>query len=56
MKHQLTFNFFETEAGARAFCECWNKQQTYYMRKKHPAHFTPWQSGAESKFIAWYYN
>ena len=56
-KYQLTFEFHSTEEQAAAACERLNKTATPYMRKHHPAHYTPWESldGRESKFIVWFH-
>lgn len=40
IKYRYTFDFVKTEAEAVKRCEQINKGSTYYMRKKHPAHFT----------------
>jgi hypothetical protein len=57
MTYYKTFEFFDTAEQAENFCIAWNKEQTPYIRKRRPAHFTPWasQDGKENKFIAWYY-
>ena len=54
-RYRLTFDFHDTAEQAQAFCDRINENR--YLRKNHPAHFTPWTSrdGSESKFIAWYY-
>ena len=54
-RYRKTFEFCETEEEAQAFCATQNK--SYYIRKHHPAHYTPWSSrdGKERKFVAWYY-
>lgn len=53
-RYSLTFRFFDTEHQAEIFCN--RENQNSYIRKRHPAHFTPWESsdGKEKKFIAWY--
>lgn len=55
--YRTTFNFVETEEEAKQLCERINKSYTYYMRKTHPAHFTPWKD-AEGKstynYVVWY--
>lgn len=55
-KYRKTFEFFDTEEQAQAFCDTENKSASPYVRKKYPAHYTPWssQDGKEHKFIAWY--
>ena len=53
--YRLTFDFVETEEQAQALCDSINARQTRYMRKKHPAHYTPWDSqDGEHIFIVWY--
>lgn len=56
-KYRLTFEFAETEEKAIKLCEQINKNYTYYMRKNHPAHYTPW-SDKENKskyhFVVWF--
>lgn len=56
-KYRSTFDFFDTEEQAKAFCDRYNSEASAYVRKKYQAHYTPWQSqnGKEHKFIAWYY-
>ena len=57
-KYITTFEFFDTEEQAKEFCETKNMNSSYYVRKNHPAHYTPWssQDGTENKFIVWYVN
>lgn len=57
MKKQYTFDFVNTEEEAQKKCEAINTRQSYYMRKKHPAHYTPWTSkdGSEHLFVVFYY-
>lgn len=56
MRYRKTFQFFDTEAQAAQFCESMNSGNAY-LRRKHPAHYTPWISrdGSEHKYVAWYY-
>jgi len=63
MKHyQLTFKLIENdEQAAKAFCDEINKGYTYYMRKHHPAHYTPYfipdndhKGTPWNGFIVWY--
>ena len=56
MRYRESFKFKNTEKQAIEFCDRMNKQATPYVRKHHPAHFTPWNSldGKEHLFIAWY--
>lgn len=57
--YQTMFKFFETAEQAERFCDSCNKSATAYIRKHHPAHFTPWQSGSPTDtahFVAWYYS
>lgn len=53
-RYRMTFEFFDTKEQAEKFCDEENKD--YYIRKHHPAHYTPWSSsdGTEHKFLAWY--
>ena len=55
-RYRLTFKFADTEGQAKAFCDMQNRSYSYYVRKNHPAHYTPWssQDGTEHKFICWY--
>ena len=56
-RYRKTFEFFDTEEQARAFCDKQNALASIYVRRKYKAHYTPWssQDGTENKFIAWYY-
>ena len=56
-KYRYTFDFVKTELEARQMCERINHGSTYYMRKKHPAHFTTWAAndGSFDGFVVWYY-
>lgn len=58
MRYTLTFQFFDTQEQAQAFCDRENASGTAYKRKNKTAHFTPWTSTdkTEHKFIVWYYN
>ena len=53
-RYRTTFEFFDTENQAIAFCS--KENQNSYIKKNHTAHYTPWssQDGSENKFIAWY--
>lgn len=53
-RYKMTFTFFDTEEQAQIFCSKENSNS--YIRKNHPAHYTPWnsQDGKENKFVAWY--
>lgn len=55
-RYRHTFDFFDTEEQARKFCEAFNKRNTAYIRKKHPAHYAPWtsQDGKAHKYVAFY--
>ena len=55
--YQKTFIFCDTMEEAQVFCNTQNANSTAYMRRKHPAHFTPWssQDSREKKYICWYY-
>lgn len=56
-QYRYTFQFVRSEREARQMCTQINKGLTYYMRKKHPAHFTTWTAndGSFDGFIVWYY-
>lgn len=56
-KYNLRYKFFNTQEEAQNFCSMHNASATAYMRKKHPANFTPWRSkdGSENLFVCWYY-
>lgn len=56
-KYYKTFTFCSSLEEARAICYSHNASSTEYMRRNHPAHFTPWisQDGNEKKYICWYY-
>ncbi len=53
-RYRTTFQFFDTEEEAKAFCDKENLNR--YIRKKHPAHYTPWvsQDESEHKFVVWF--
>lgn len=57
MRYQKTFEFCDTEEQAKAMCQTIDARATRYMRKHHPAYYTPWtsQDGSENKFAVWYY-
>jgi hypothetical protein len=57
-KYHLGFTFAATEGEARRMVEQFNSEATPYMRKRHPAHFTPWQSSSQTDpahFVVWHY-
>lgn len=55
MKYQQHFYFVDSEDEARAACARENAEGSYYKRKHHPAHYTPWSSadGSVNKWIVW---
>ena len=55
VRYYKTYEFFDTEYAARSFCD--NENKNPYIRRKHPASYTPWISAdsEEYKFVAWYY-
>jgi len=55
-RYKRTFNFYDTEDQAREFCNSFNKEASYYIRKNHKASYAPWisQDGKENSFVAWY--
>lgn len=56
MKKQLSFKICDTEENAIELCASINASVSYYMRKNHPANYTPWSNseGTEHGFIVWY--
>ena len=56
-KYRITFQFFNTEAEARSFCDAENKSGNAYKRKTYPATVTPWKSksGSERRYLVLYY-
>lgn len=60
-RYRGSFEIFETEEEARAFCGRKNAEATRYAREHHPAHYTEWAAPAKRRgedsergFIAWY--
>ncbi len=53
-RYKWTFAFCNTEDEAIRLCDRENSNR--YIRKKHPARYTPWSSrdGKENKFVVWY--
>jgi hypothetical protein len=56
-RYRFTFEFFDTVEQAMLFCDNHNKNASYYIRKKKPAHVMPWsgEDGTEHKYIVTYY-
>lgn len=56
MKSGTTFRFCKTEEQAQRLCAEINAKQSRYMTKKHPVHYTPWESsdGTERGFVVWW--
>lgn len=56
-KYRYTFEFFDTAEQAQNYCDLINKNYSYYMRKNHAAHYTPWtsQDGKTKKYVVFYY-
>lgn len=54
--YRKTFIFCDTMEQAKTFCDTQNANVSAYIRRKRPAHFTPWnsQDGREKKYICWY--
>ena len=48
------YKILDTEAEAIAMCAEENATGSYYKRKNHKAHYTPWDSGNYHGFIVWY--
>ena len=56
MKYTLWFDIVDSEAAAVALCSRLNQQATPYMRKRHPAHATPWNEPTmPGAWIVWSY-
>lgn len=61
MRYNLTFDFTDTEAQAKALCDRLNARATRYIRANKPAHYTPWEARdkqgnvVEAKYIVWHY-
>lgn len=55
MRYRKTFTFANTEQEAQTLCAEFNRNP--YLRRKHPAHYTPWTSRdqTEHKFVVWHY-
>ena len=53
-RYKKTFEFFDKEEQAQAFCDRENTNS--YIRKNHKASYTSWtnEDNTENKFIAWY--
>lgn len=43
-RYRPAFEIFKTEEEARAFCDGFNATASPYVRRKHPAHYTPWSA------------
>lgn len=55
-QYRYTFQFVRSEQEARQICAQINKGLTYYMRKHHPAHYTPYNcKDSEYSFVVLYY-
>lgn len=56
-KYRMTFEFVDTEQEAKERCVYYDSHATSYMRRHHPATYTPWENEARTmrKFIVWYY-
>lgn len=56
-KYHLSFEIFDKEEQAKAFCDRENSEGNYYKRKNRRAHFAPWTDSKQQYhgFIAWYY-
>lgn len=53
-KYQLWFEFAESEEEAKRLCALRDSQATPYMRRKHPAHYTPWNNREQpGLFVVW---
>lgn len=55
-QYRYTFQFAKSEQEARQMCAQINKELTYYMRKNHPAHYTPYNcKDSKYSFVVLYY-
>ena len=57
-KYYLNFEFTETEDEAKSIVAERNRSASPYARRKHPAHYTPWESQAakcDKHFVVFYY-
>ena len=57
-KLRYTFEFVEGEEAAKTFCANKNKQSSYYIRTKKPAHYTLWNHSDPqyaNTYVCWYY-
>lgn len=55
-QYRYTFQFARSEQEARQMCARINAGHTYYMRTKHPAHYTPYNcKGSVYSFVVLYY-
>lgn len=57
-RYTLSAVFTATQSDAQRMVEQFNSAATPYMRKRHPAHFTPWQSSSQTDsahFVVWHY-
>lgn len=53
-KYQLWYEFAKSEEDAKRLCKLRDSQATPYMRKHHPAGYTPWNCREEpGLFIVW---
>lgn len=49
-----TFHICASEDIAREFCERAMRGVSAYVKKKYPAHYTPWnEPGYPDHFVAW---
>ena len=55
-KYYRSFYFANTEGEARQAVERLNRNASPYMRRNHPAAYTPWTSldGSQTLFCVWY--
>lgn len=57
-RYTLSAVFVATWSDAQRMVEQFNSAATPYMRKRHPAHFTPWESNSPTDpahFVVWNY-
>ena len=54
-RFMLNYQIVDTEEKAKEICKKENSTGSYYKRKHHAAHYTPWNSNdGYHGFIVWY--
>lgn len=56
-RYMSWFEFVKTEQEAKNLVDLLNSRATPYMRKNHPAHYTPWTDSKTkiAQFVVWSY-